>query len=305
MQTNYDNNLPDFMDGDCCSPPQLLQNHHHYYSHHHHHHQDHGEEAHHNLHYYPHQPVQPWQYRAEQETVLKLSYQSQQVPQLLNFKLGLNENCTATTTTTSTTASANNALHQFHHLYFPEKQTHFVESTKPKYRRQPQEYSISNEPFCFADDNSKDNYSLNELDAVYNLAKIGDNSIPCEGGAAIDGATSIGEEGLLMRKLKKKKRKRRIRKEVILLSSMTRFFKGLVEKIVSHQDRLHENFLESMDRMEKERMKREEAWKREEARWHNREAIAKVHEQAQALNREEVIVSHIENITGQRVNFPI
>ncbi|PON42588.1 Myb-like domain containing protein [Trema orientale] len=184
----------------------------------------------------------------------------------------------------------------------------------------------------------EDKYRLNEeLEAIHSLAKIGEvnntgsgsaltgeespspadvsipapsRDIPCDGGANVsathgstDEEASIGEEASLMKKLRNKKRKRKT-KGLALLSSMTRFFEGLVKQVMGHQDRLHGNFMESIERIDKERREREEVWRREEAQTHNREAIARVHEQALASNREARIVSHIEKITGQRVNLP-
>ena len=175
-----------------------------------------------------------------------------------------------------------------------------------------------------------------ELEAIYSLAKIGEanktgsgsaltgeNSpvdmsvpapscdIPRDGGAivgAIHGSTdeeaSNGEEASLVRKLRNKKKRKRKTKEVVLMTSMTQFFEGLVEQVMGHQDRLHGNFLETIERIDKDRREREEALRRKEAQTHNREAIARVREQALASNREALIVSQIEKITGQKVTLP-
>ncbi|KAH0969775.1 hypothetical protein GBA52_028371 [Prunus armeniaca] len=111
---------------------------------------------------------------------------------------------------------------------------------------------------------------------------------------------SIGEESS-PRKIQKRKRKRTMKKQ---LSSVISFFENLVKQVMDHQENLHKNYLEVIERMDKERREREAAWRSQEAENRKREAIAKVHEQALASSREALIVSYIEKITGQRVNLP-
>lgn len=172
-----------------------------------------------------------------------------------------------------------------------------------------------------------------ELEAIYSLTKIGETNQTGSGSALTsenspanvdlpvplsdphghnDGATatvavdndgseaSIGEETTL-RKTHTKKRKRKMKER---LNSMTGFLESLVKQVMSHQESLHRRFLEVLQKMDGERKEREEAWRREEAEKLNREAIARVHEHAQASSREALIVSYMEKITGQSVNLP-
>ncbi|KAM1246740.1 hypothetical protein TB2_042937 [Malus domestica] len=173
-----------------------------------------------------------------------------------------------------------------------------------------------------------------ELEAIYNLAKMGEgNQNQTGSGSALTGENcpknvgfpvvfgdsnglnaapadtfrvdnrsedSIGEE-VSVTKIQKRKRKRNMKEQ---LSSMTRFFENLVKQVVDHQENLHKKYLEVIEKMEKERREREEAWRCQAEENHKREAIAKLHEQAIASSREALIVSYIEKITGQRVNLP-
>ncbi|KAH7523875.1 trihelix transcription factor GTL2 [Ziziphus jujuba] len=173
-----------------------------------------------------------------------------------------------------------------------------------------------------------------ELEAIYSLAKIGETNQTGSGSALTgenspatvdlavplgdphghnDGATvavgvdngseaSIGEETTTVRKVHKTRKTKRKLKEQ--LNSMTEFLESLVKQVMSHQESLHKRFLEVLEKIDKERREREEAWRREEAEKHNREVIARVREQALASRREAVIVSYMEKITGQRINLP-
>ncbi|KAK2645007.1 hypothetical protein Ddye_020202 [Dipteronia dyeriana] len=107
---------------------------------------------------------------------------------------------------------------------------------------------------------------------------------------------SIGEEALLM-----KKRKRKVKEK---LGSMVGFFESLVKQVMDHQEGLHRKFLDVIEKMDRERTEREEVWRCQESAKYNREAVARAHEQTLASNRESLIISHIEKITGQNINLP-
>ncbi|XP_068312295.1 trihelix transcription factor DF1-like [Pyrus communis] len=173
-----------------------------------------------------------------------------------------------------------------------------------------------------------------ELEAIYSLAKMGEaNQNQTGSGSALTGENcsknvefpvvfvdpnglnaapadnvrvdnvseaSIGEE-LSVGKIQKRKRKRKMKEQ---LSSMTRFFENLVKQVVDHQENLHKKYLEVIEKMGKERREREEAWRYQAEENHKRETMAKLHEQALASSREALIVSYIEEITGQRINLP-
>ncbi|EEF46131.1 trihelix transcription factor DF1 [Ricinus communis] len=175
-----------------------------------------------------------------------------------------------------------------------------------------------------------------ELEAIYNLAKVAETNQTGSGSAltsenspktanismpfsAVPGQNagvigadnagtgvdhgsenSIGEEASL-RKSQKRMRKRKMKEN---LSSMARFFENLVKQVIDHQEMLHRKFLEVIDKMDKERTEREEAWRKQEAAKYNREAISRAHEQALASSREAQIVSCIEKITGHSIDLP-
>ncbi|KAJ3672656.1 hypothetical protein LUZ60_007377 [Juncus effusus] len=117
--------------------------------------------------------------------------------------------------------------------------------------------------------------------------------------------TSAGEEATPARKASKSggegRRKRRRQRR---LSSLASFFERLVRQLVDHQEALHNRFLESMERREKERASREEAWRLQEAAKASREAAVRAQERALATAREAAIVSFLEKITGETINLP-
>lgn len=112
--------------------------------------------------------------------------------------------------------------------------------------------------------------------------------------------TSIGEEAAL-RKLQKRKRRRKMKEE---LNSMAGFFESLVKQLMDHQEGLYRKFLEVVERIDQERMEREEAWRSKQLENFNREATARAHEQTLASSREVAVVSYLEKITGQSIDLP-
>ncbi|MBA0747621.1 hypothetical protein Gogos_004522 [Gossypium gossypioides] len=111
---------------------------------------------------------------------------------------------------------------------------------------------------------------------------------------------SIGEQASL-RKIQKKKRKKKMKEQ---LCSMLVFFETLVKQVMDHQEGLHKRFLEVIETMDKERSAKEESWRQRQAEKRKNEAIARANEQALASNREAVIVSYLEKLTGQSINLP-
>ncbi|GMY29053.1 trihelix transcription factor DF1 [Fagus crenata] len=87
-------------------------------------------------------------------------------------------------------------------------------------------------------------------------------------------------------------------------TSMTRFHESLVKQVMDHQEGLHKRVLEAIERLEKERTQRKEAWRHQETAKYNREAIALANEQAKASTREALILSCMEKITGQSIKLP-
>jgi hypothetical protein len=87
-------------------------------------------------------------------------------------------------------------------------------------------------------------------------------------------------------------------------TSVTGFHENLVKQVMDHQEGLHKRVLEAIERLEKERTQREEAWRRQETAKYNREAIARANEEAKASTREALILSCMEKITGQSIKLP-
>ncbi|GMN63290.1 hypothetical protein TIFTF001_032370 [Ficus carica] len=229
-----------------------------------------------------------------------------------------------------------------HHDALPDNRPYSSFEFTPKFCRQTHEYSSAKQPFCkdiiHIPNADKKNSQLadvtevcNELEEIYGLVKnisttspttnIGENNhnqltgsgsaLTAENSPAADQANLHDpvpfseEETPAPRKHplhKKKTRKRSTNKEV--WSSMAGFVESLVEQVISHQDKLQSSLSESIERIDRERREREEEWRRQEAQTQNREAIARVHEQALASSREALIVSYLEKITGHKVYLP-
>ncbi|XP_008794787.2 trihelix transcription factor GTL1-like [Phoenix dactylifera] len=118
--------------------------------------------------------------------------------------------------------------------------------------------------------------------------------------------TSAGEEATV-RKFSKgsgRRNRKRGRQQKKQLSTIMAFFENLVKQLMDHQESLHRKFLEVMERRERERTVREEAWRRQEAAKSSREAAARTQEWALASSREAAIISFLEKTTGETVHFP-
>lgn len=112
--------------------------------------------------------------------------------------------------------------------------------------------------------------------------------------------TSTGEE-VPLKKLQKSSKKKKKRKQLGVIAT---FFESLVRQLMEHQDSLHMKFLEVMEKREKERTDREEAWRKQEAAKSERAAISRAQERALASSREATIVAFLEKIAGESVNLP-
>jgi hypothetical protein len=101
----------------------------------------------------------------------------------------------------------------------------------------------------------------------------------------------------------RRKRKRR-RQQQEQLSASASFFERLVQRLMEHQESLHRQFLEAMERRERERAARDEAWRRQEADKFAREAGARAQDRASAAAREAAIIAYLEKISGESITLP-
>ncbi|KAK1326572.1 hypothetical protein QJS10_CPA01g00434 [Acorus calamus] len=114
---------------------------------------------------------------------------------------------------------------------------------------------------------------------------------------------SIGEEPPQKKTMmthQKPRKKKSMRRH---LTSMAAFFEGLMNKLTEQQECLHKTFLDAMERRDRERTERDEAWRRQEASRAAREAATRAQERALASSREAAIVSFLENFTGETINL--
>ncbi|KAL8152313.1 hypothetical protein V2J09_010073 [Rumex salicifolius] len=107
-------------------------------------------------------------------------------------------------------------------------------------------------------------------------------------------------------KMKKKKTKKfcveedeeEIEREMEILS-------GFIEaRILAHQEQLQRRFTAAIDKMDKDRKEREDAWRAADVEAYRAHASARAREQALASAREAVIVSYLEKMTGQKMDLP-
>ena len=117
--------------------------------------------------------------------------------------------------------------------------------------------------------------------------------------------TSAGEEAAAVVQppadAARRKRKRRRQEQ---LSASASFFERLVQRLMEHQESLHRQFLDAMERRERERAAREEAWRRQEADKFAREASARAQDRASAAAREAAIIAYLEKISGESIALP-
>jgi hypothetical protein len=100
------------------------------------------------------------------------------------------------------------------------------------------------------------------------------------------------------------RRKRKRRRQQEQLSASASFFERLVQRLMEHQESLHRQFLEAMERRERDRAARDEAWRRQEADKFAREAAARAQDRASAAAREAAIIAYLEKISGESITLP-
>ena len=95
-----------------------------------------------------------------------------------------------------------------------------------------------------------------------------------------------------------KKRKRKRRKKIEL------FLENLVMKVMDNQEQMHKQLIETIEMIEKRervRIIREEAWKRQEMERIKRDEEAR----AQETSRSIALISFIQNALGHEIEIPI
>ncbi|GFQ07289.1 hypothetical protein PHJA_002873000 [Phtheirospermum japonicum] len=104
-----------------------------------------------------------------------------------------------------------------------------------------------------------------------------------------------------------RKRKKKSKKENsysrCLISPTAEFFGNLVQQVMDHQENMHKKFAQVIERLEEERKAREEDWRKQELERFEQESEARAKEKASAKDREAIIVSYLEKITGERIRF--
>ncbi|KAJ9175834.1 hypothetical protein P3X46_014346 [Hevea brasiliensis] len=91
-----------------------------------------------------------------------------------------------------------------------------------------------------------------------------------------------------------RKRKRRTREK------LKDFLENLVSKVMEKQEQMHKQLIETMERIERERMIREEAWKQQERERMRRDEELRAQENARNI----ALISLIQNVMGDKIEIP-
>ncbi|XP_031119781.1 uncharacterized protein LOC116022991 isoform X2 [Ipomoea triloba] len=151
-----------------------------------------------------------------------------------------------------------------------------------------------------------------ELEAIYRQADIAETAQTASGSALT--AENFPASASLHSQIpdnnaakgRKERKKRKLKKKNVNdeYRSMGELFESLVKRVMDHQEELHSRFLETMERLERERVGREEAWRKQEVMNLEREANDRANQKALASSREAAILSYLEKITGQKITLP-
>lgn len=111
------------------------------------------------------------------------------------------------------------------------------------------------------------------------------------------------EEDEPFSRMVKKKRKKREKMKDDEISSMAQLFERLVKQLMDHQEILYKKFVDMIERIDKERKDREEAWRKQES-----EVASKAHERtllASSSTKESSsnVFEYLERITGKSMNL--
>nr|GLL17252.1 uncharacterized protein LOC109183139 [Ipomoea trifida] len=152
-----------------------------------------------------------------------------------------------------------------------------------------------------------------ELEAIYRQADMAETAQTASGSAltaenfpASASLHSQIPDNNAEGKGRKERKKRKLKKkdDDYEYRSMGELFESLVKRVMDHQEELHSKFLETMERLERERVGREEAWRKQEVMNLEREANDRANQKALASSREAAILSYLEKITGQKITLP-
>ncbi|WOL07553.1 trihelix transcription factor GTL1-like isoform X1 [Canna indica] len=86
---------------------------------------------------------------------------------------------------------------------------------------------------------------------------------------------------------------------------MMAFFDRLMRQVMERQEAMQQRFLEAIEKREQDRMIREEAWRQQEMGRLSREQELLAQERAMAASRDTAIISYLQKISGQPIQFTI
>ncbi|GFS30005.1 hypothetical protein Acr_00g0009650 [Actinidia rufa] len=81
----------------------------------------------------------------------------------------------------------------------------------------------------------------------------------------------------------------------------TDFFQRLMNKVVEKQEEMQKRFIESLERRERDRVAREEAWRAQEIARMNREHDLLVHERSMAAAKDAAVIAFLQKVSEQQV----
>lgn len=143
-----------------------------------------------------------------------------------------------------------------------------------------------------------------DLESIYGGSAINKTNQMCRGSVQELEAFSGDEKEDLSREVKNGREGDKMRDSNPQIESMADFFNSLVNRLMDHQESLHQRFLETIEKLDGKRREREDAWRQQELARLNQEAIARSRDQALASSREATIVSYLEKIMGQSIILP-
>lgn len=115
-----------------------------------------------------------------------------------------------------------------------------------------------------------------------------------------NGMKKVSDERSKKRKRRRSKREKKKKKQ---LRSIAVFFESLVKQLIDHQEALHMKFLRVLEKREEARMTMEKIWRHQDADKSRRQLKAREEQRAISEAREATIVSFLEKMTGESINF--